>query len=153
MNSEIIDASIELELTVADLYFLFYESFPEDSDFWWKMSLEEKSHAAILRSGKESFEPINIFPHELVYNSLSDLKNTIKSIREKIKEIKNNPISREEAFELAIEIEQTAGEHHYQEFMTKTQNEPIIKLFQKLNGADKDHIQKLLNYMAEKGMK
>ena len=149
MNSEIVDTSIELELVVAELYLHFHKTYPEDSVFWWQMSIEEKSHAALLRSGKDSFIPLNKFPDELLSNSLSDLKKSVKSIREKLEDIKNNPISREEAFELAIKIEQTSGEHHYQEFMVNTQDESVINMFQKLNGADKDHSERLKSYMKD----
>jgi hypothetical protein len=116
------------------------------------MSLEEKGHAALLKSGRDSFMPFNKFPDELISNSLTDIKKSVESIREKLKEIRKNPISREEAFELAIEIEQTSGEIHYQEFMANTQDESLISLFQKLNGGDKDHSERILKYMNENGI-
>jgi len=147
MNSEIIDASIALELAVADLYFLFHELHPEDSEFWWKMSLEENGHAALLQSGRDSFMPFNKFPEELVTNSLSRLKSSRQYINDKAKEIKKNPISRKQAFELAMAIEETAGEHHYQEFMAKIQDNKINNIFQKLNGADKDHADRISSYL------
>lgn len=153
MNSEIIDTSIALELAVADLYLLFYKIYPEDSDFWWKMSIEEKGHAALLRSGRDSFMPLQKFPEELVNNSLNKLKNSLRLITEKTNEIKENPLPRKEAFYLAVEIEESAGEHHYQEFMADSQDEVINNVFQKLNGADKDHRDRILSYMKEKGIK
>ncbi len=152
MNSEIINASIDLELAVAELYLHFYRFFPEDSNFWWKMSLEEKGHAALLKSGRDSFMPLNKFPDELISDSLNDLKKSVKSIKEKLKEIKKNPISRREAFEMANEIEQTTGEIHYQEVMANTQDESLMSLFQKLNGDDKDHSKRILKYMNDNGI-
>ncbi len=152
MNSEIIDTSIALELAVADLYLLFHKIYPEDSDFWWKMSIEEKGHAALLRSGRDSFMPLQKFPEELVTTSLNKLKNSLRLITEKTNEIKENPTPRKETFYLAVEIEESAGEHHYQEFMADSQNEVINNVFQKLNGADKDHRDRILSYMKEKGI-
>ncbi|MEE8377166.1 MAG: hypothetical protein V3R45_02225 [Candidatus Aminicenantaceae bacterium] len=47
---ELLETSIELELLVSDLYSLYNEIFPEDSDFWWDLSFEEKNHASLLES-------------------------------------------------------------------------------------------------------
>ena len=153
MNSEIIDTSIAIELAVADIYLLFHTSYPEDSDFWWKMSIEEKGHAALLRSGRDSFMPLKKFPKELVTTSLNKLKNSLQFITEKSNEIKENPISRKEAFDLAVYIEESIGELHYQEFMAQSQDVAVNNVFQKLNGADKDHRDRILSYMKEKGIK
>ena len=46
---ELIDQSIQLELLVSKLYFIFYESYSEDAAFWWKLVEEEKNHAAITK--------------------------------------------------------------------------------------------------------
>ncbi|MEA3487197.1 MAG: hypothetical protein U9R20_06020 [Thermodesulfobacteriota bacterium] len=67
--SYLIEESINLELNIADLYFLFHELFPEDADFWWRLVLEEKNHAALIRSGKKYFEPVNKFPRNLLHHS------------------------------------------------------------------------------------
>ena len=117
------------------------------------MSIEEKGHAALLRSGRDSFMPLKKFPEELVTTSLKKLHNSLRFIIEKTNEIKENPLSRKEAFDLAVDIEESAGEHHYQEFMAQSQDEAVNNVFQKLNGADKDHRDRILSYMKEKGIK
>jgi hypothetical protein len=57
------------------LYFLFHTLLPDDADFWWKLVLEEKNHAALIKSGKEYFEPKGKFPHNLLAKSLEDLED------------------------------------------------------------------------------
>ena len=39
--SQLIDESIKLELNVAKIYMFFSDTFPEDSNFWWQLGLEE----------------------------------------------------------------------------------------------------------------
>lgn len=38
---ELLEASIELELSMSKLYFLYANLFPEDSEFWGKLAHEE----------------------------------------------------------------------------------------------------------------
>ena len=152
MNPEIIDTSISLELAVADLYLHFHKVFPQDSDFWWKMSLEEKGHAAILRSARDSFMPVDKFPAEIIMKSHNKIKKTLSFIIEKIEHLKDNPISRKEAFELSVHIENTSGELHYQEFMTSIKDNEVNSIFKRLNGDDKDHAQRIEKYMKEQGI-
>ena len=147
MFINLIEESIKLELTVAELYQFFFSTFTEDSDFWWKLMIEEKGHAAILRSGKESFLPLNKFPKKLVSDSLHDVSNSIVKIENLLKAYKDNPPTRTEAFNTALKIEMSAGEVHLQEFLETKNKTSIDKVFQKLINSDKDHVSKLLDYM------
>ncbi|MCG6533786.1 MAG: hypothetical protein L7F78_03655, partial [Syntrophales bacterium LBB04] len=52
---QVVDEAVTLELNISELYLYFYHSFPDDSDLWWKLALEEKNHGALLRSGREHF--------------------------------------------------------------------------------------------------
>ena len=90
-----IEESINLELNVADLYLLFYKLFPEDADFWWELSLEEKNHGALIRSGKELFLPIKKFPHDLIEDRLQALVDTNSKLNSLVKKYEVNPPSRE----------------------------------------------------------
>ena len=58
----IIDESINLELNVGKLYLKFSELFPEDGDFWWKLHVEEKHHASLIRTGRQHYMPDYRFP-------------------------------------------------------------------------------------------
>jgi len=147
MFIDLIEESIKLELSVAELYQFFFSTFTEDSDFWWKMMIEEKGHAAILRSGKESYLPLNKFPKKLVSSSLNEVRNTVVDIESLIRAYKDNPPSRSEAFNTALKFEMSAGEVHFQEFVDNKNNSGIDKIFQKLINSDKDHTKKLLEYM------
>jgi len=60
--TKLLEEAILLELHVSKLYLLFSKLFPEDADFWWQICLEEKNHAALLKSGKTLFCHRNFFP-------------------------------------------------------------------------------------------
>ena len=143
----LIDESIKLELNVSDLYLLFFKLFPEDSDFWWKLVLEEKNHAALIRSGKEYFEPLKKFPRDLLANSLQKVKDTNRNLKSMIKKLESAAPLRQEAFNIALKLETSAGELHFQNFMNKEESLKIDDIFKQLNKDDKDHAMRISSYM------
>jgi ferritin len=145
----LIKECINLELNVAELYLVFYNLFSEDAAFWWKMTVEEKNHAALLRSGKELYLPRNKFPPALVHGLLQDLINTNKELNSLIEEYEHNPPSREEAFNIALSIENSAYELHFQKFMDKKPSSRMEEIFQQLNQDDKNHAEKISMYMKQ----
>jgi hypothetical protein len=64
-----------------------------------------------------------------------------------------NPPSRETAFNTAIKIENLEGEIHYQRAMEQIEASQILKIFQKVNGEDKDHEKRIRAYMQAHGIK
>jgi hypothetical protein len=151
-HSMIIDESIELELNVAELYMIFHAAFPEDADFWWKLLLEEKNHAALIRSIKEIFLPAGKFPDEIFSTSLEKLKKSNTELRGLIKKCRHITPSREDAFNVALEIEQSAIEIHFQKFIDKKGKSKIEEIFEHLNRDDKDHAKRIHSYMDAHGI-
>ena len=155
MNSDItplIEESIKIELNVSDIYLIFHTLFPDDADFWWELVLEEQNHAALLRSGKDYFEPVHQFPHNLLDENLREIKaanNKLFTLHEKFKK---NPPSRKEAFNAALNIEISAGELHFQKFMDKTSSSRIEEIFRILNKDDKEHAARISDYMKQHGI-
>ena len=156
MNEEIrqlIEAATRVELNVAKLYRFFHYKFPEDADFWWKLSMEEENHAALLRSGEEYFLDSGDFPSELLVTSLELVTNLNTGLERILSQESEISPSREFAFNFALKIEGLAGEVHFQQAMQKTENpSEALKLFQSLNKTDKNHAGRIRSYMREKGI-
>ncbi len=148
--SQLIDESIKLELNVAEIYMVFYNTFPEDSGFWWKMALEEKSHANLIKSGRDTF--LDQFPSKLLAPSVQMLYKTNNKLTSLLKEYKKTPPSRESAFNIALDIEQSPGELHFQHAMEKSFTSSVMKTFQELNKDKKDHFNRIRTYMSDKGI-
>ena len=155
MNNDVtslIEESINLELNVSKLYTHFFKLFPDDAAFWWKLVVEEKNHAALIRSGKEYFEPLRKFPHDLLAPLLQILKDANSRLDSLIEKYEETPPSREEAFNIALKIEESAGELHFQKFMEKEANSATDNIFKELNKGDKDHAMRICRYMEEHGI-
>jgi len=145
---QFIDDAIELELNMSKLYGLFSDYFDEDRAFWYRIAIEEKNHAALLKTGKD-FIRFDKFPSGLLPEYPEVLKKSIQKIRDAMDTFIKNP-DRELAFNLALEIEESAGEIHFQQFMEKDAKDSISDIFQKLNQADKDHAQRINTYWQSK---
>ena len=146
------DESVRLELIVSDAYHLFWRLFPGDADFWWRLALEEMNHAALLRSGKELFQPADCFPRHLLCPCLDELRQTSGDLLELMQQFKITPPSRLEALNIAFELEKSVSEQHFQQFMEGEANSSIAKVFQQLNKDDKDHAQRISSYLKQRSL-
>ncbi len=148
----IIDESIQLELNVAALYTVFHDKLPKHQAFWWKLVLEEQNHAALIKSGKLYFEPLSQFPENLLAPKLEQLKETNNQIAAWTESYRLTHPSAEIAFNLALYLEQSAGEIHFQEFMEREPCNNLERTFRQLNNFDQDHAKRLRQYMEEHGI-
>ncbi len=144
--------SIELELNIGDLYQLFSVKFPEDYDFWWKISIEEMNHAALIESINDVFINEGIEPMDSIEIQTKDLHRMNISVKSRIERYKLVPPTRLEAFKYGLKLENSAGESHFEIFMTSVSDSPVVKIFQKLNGEDKNHAVRIENYMKTNGI-
>lgn len=133
--------SIKLELNASKLYLLFSEYNEEDNDFWWKLSIEESNHAALLKSGI-NYINVDKFPIELLPKNIDNVIKVNNQFDDIINDYKTNP-SREKSFEIAIKLEESAGESHYENIMNTDTDNRIIKIFQQLNTDDNNHVNRI----------
>lgn len=150
--AELIEESIELELNAAGIYALFHFAFPEDASFWWQLHLEERNHASWLSSIKDTFLPISVFPEAFALPSLQLLKDTNRRLQELLEKFRKQAPERTEAFHVAMEIESSAGEIHFQKFTEQQHENKIDKIFSQLIRDDKDHLQRIQQYMKERSI-
>ena len=150
--TDLVKGCMNLELMVSELYTVFYKNFPEDADFWWRLVLEEKNHAALFRSGVESDEIYLKFPEDLVLQEIATLDKENQILEKMIDDFNLLPPTREEAFNIALSLENEAVEIHFQQFMEGDNKSSIDKIFQELNKADIDHAKRIFSYMQEHGI-
>jgi ferritin len=139
------DEAIKVELNASKIYAIFSQKFPEDKSFWWSLSLEEINHASLIESEK-LFYKVNVFPDELFSVDLEELIKLNDSLYIIMEQFKDN-ISLENAFKIALEIENSAMELNYQKLAESASSDRAVNLFQELNRADKDHAKRISDYM------
>ncbi len=152
MSTEIIDETVKLELNAAEVYRLFREIFPEDREFWNELHEEEKNHAELLQSIREVIGEDDSFPEEFLSAALDDLKSINSRIAWLLTKYATAEPGRSEAFNTALDLEESAGEIHFQAFMEKDEDNEIVRTYQKLNNDDKDHMARIRDYMRRQGI-
>ncbi len=146
---ELLETSIELELLVSDLYSLYNEIFPEDSDFWWDLSFEEKNHASLLESMRTCLEK-GILPEDAIFKNIKTMNDVKSQIRTLISKYKKLTPSYEDAYYEAVKLESSASELHHHLMMTRESDCDIIKIFQSLDDADEDHAKRISDLITQK---
>lgn len=151
---KLLEEAIQLELLVADLYVFFHQTYSEDAGFWWKLSLEEKNHAALLKSGREHFLPVGQFPPELIPTTLETLSAKNRELAATIDRYRQTPPDRVEAFRYAFELENSAGELHFQHAIAEHHDSEskAMAIFRSLNSEDRDHAERIRLYMRNNGI-
>ena len=149
--SDILDESIKLELNIENLYKYFSTIYPEDSDFWQKLSSEEEQHANMIKAGRDAILSYE-FPSALLSPTLNALIGANNKFISLLEEFKDKPPSREAALKLARSLEKSAGEIHFLREMDKRPASEYIKLFHTLNKNDMDHAQRIDDYMNSVGI-
>jgi hypothetical protein len=142
-----IKESVALELNIGDLYQLFSVKFPQDYDFWWKISIEEMNHAAIIESINDLFLNESTMPADYIEKQTEDFRKLNIYIIEHIERYKFDAPTRLDALKFAVELENSIGESHFEIFMTAKPNSTLVKILQKLNGDDIHHANRLNNYI------
>jgi hypothetical protein len=145
---KLIDEAIRLELNVGELYLLFYRLFPEDETFWWKIAIEEENHAALLKTVRQMGSIHVALPMDLLPAGIEELRDSNRLILQALEDFEKRP-DRDRAFHLAHQIENSAGELHYNMFMKDAPPSTVTDMFKKLNGHDLDHAQRIIQYMAD----
>lgn len=149
----LIEEAIKLELNMAKAYLSFQHGFAEDANFWSQIANEERNHAALLKIGEQYFLDAGMFPSELVDTSLESLINANNELECTFMRGKGTPPSRAFAFNFALKFEESVGEIHFQQAMQKVEHpSEAIKILQSLNEADKDHANRIRNYMRQNGI-
>ncbi len=148
----LINEAISLELNVARLYALFQDLYPEDAEFWQILSQEEENHALLLKIGCKHYAPNDIFPLEILPGSVAPLIEQNRELERLIDDFEVLPPLREDAFRLAVALEEAAGEIHFQRGMAGEARTEALKVFQTLNNNDRDHADRIKRYMEEQGI-
>ena len=142
------EEAMRLEYNVGKLYMIFRDTHPEDSDFWWQLVIEEGNHAALIKSGRDYFMPVGVFPDGML-PAMEDMQEANKELESLLQKYAVEPPSRETAFNVALKMEMSAGEIHFQQTMTRAADSKVLAMFQKLNQDDKDHAKRIRAYMEE----
>jgi rubrerythrin len=146
---QLINGCLVMEETVASIYSYFMQLFPKERDFWKDLHEDEKDHAAFLLKSADSGSFDEMKAADLGF-SMPLLDRTQQFIANAMNHIKFNPVSLEDALNMALKIEETTVEAFANELMaclSPSDNSAFLQMIME----EKTHIDKIKNMMVEKG--
>ncbi len=106
-----------------------------------------------LFCSRKKKDPSVVFPENLLAKDLLALNESNGRITALVTQFRQNPPTRREAFDIALELELSAGESHYQEFLDSPSESATANIFKQLNQEDRDHAERIRSYMTESGIR
>jgi hypothetical protein len=146
----LLDEAIRHELTVSLLYFEFCKAFPDDADLWWTLSVEENGHAGLLEAGRKLFGSEfgeEILPARVEY--LTEANRTLENLLEQMKE---QPLSREAACRIALEIETTTDGMIFENALQPRPDTDAPTISERIRRDDLRHAARIRAYMKDQGI-
>ena len=146
----LLDEAIRHEHTVSLLYFEFFQAFPDDADLWWTLSVEESGHAGLLEAGRRLFGSEygeEILPARVEY--LTEANRTLENLLEQMRE---QPLSREAACRIALEIETTTDGMIFENALQPAQDAAVPTVAERIRRDDQRHAERIRAFMKEQGI-
>ena len=136
-----------LERNVGLLYSRFSTTFPEDREFWQSLAFEEERHASLVETHFENMAGSEELSNALAGMDIESIASVNKKVEGLIGAVGRIYLLRIEALTVALQIEQAAGESHYQAAATAGGKAVSISVFRDLNLASKDHAKRIMEYI------
>ena len=139
---------INLETKIGRLYNLFAESMPADTTFWKKLAHEEERHASLLKTHEDYFIDVPEFSNTLFASSIETIRKLNTHIDSLIANLDVVSINRKKALTIALQLETSAGEWHFEQTKKNAKGIPG-EVFRNLATADDDHARRISLFLAQ----
>jgi hypothetical protein len=146
----LLDEAIQHELTVSLLYFEFFQAFPDDADLWWTLSVEENGHAGLLEAGRQVFG--SEYGEEILPTRVEYLREANHMLEKLLEQMKEQPLSREDAFRTALEIETTTDGMIFESALQPEQDADVPTISERIRRDDLRHAERIRAYMKDQGI-
>jgi rubrerythrin len=148
-----INGCIAVEEAAASIYKTFVKLFPKEKDFWEGLVNDEMDHSSFLKDAS-SLNLINGHPLQAQPPLIQFIVKTLEFAESVRKRIMSNPISLEDALNIALKFEESMVESYANELIADFKADDKESYFinlQKMLNEERGHINKVRNMMIKKG--
>lgn len=146
----LLDEAIRHEQTVGQLYFEFFQVFPDDADLWWTLSVEENGHAGLLEAGRKIFG--DEYGEEILPARVDTLADANRKLEKILEQMKQQPLSREAACRIALEIETTTDGMIFERALQPARDSDATSISERMRRDDARHAARIRAYMKDHGI-
>lgn len=146
---QLINSCLVMENTAASIYSNFMQLFPEEKVFWKDLVEDEQKHASFLIEAADHGIFDEIDPADLKF-TMPLLDRTREFVENINNHINFNPVSLEEALNIALKIEETMLETFTNELIANLST-PEGKTILQLALEERSHMDKIKDMMFKKG--
>jgi len=146
----LLDEAIRHEHIVSLLYFEFVQAFPADADLWWALSVEENGHAGLLEAGRKLFG--SEYGEEILPARIEYLTEANRMLDKLLEQMKEQPLSREAACRIALEIETTTDGMIFENALQPAQDADVPTISERIHRDDLRHAARIRAYMKDQGI-
>lgn len=144
----LINEAIKTEELMSDLYELLSRIFPDHKPFFDQLSHEEKVHSALLKSALKYFSPFGVFPQDLIYPNMENLRHYNSELHSTLKFFRETIPSIHEALDTSINLERTGAESQFHQAMLNAakSDDKSLQIFSEVLKGFKSHAERLFIY-------
>ena len=148
--SHFIHRCIEVEKSVASLYRTFTELFPEEKDFWQDLLNDEEEHTSFLK-GSVNMGLTDELKNSALHPSIDFIETTLRHTERIRNQIHRNPLSLEDALNVALMIEKNMVETFANDLVARLLSYDDSSLLENILMGERLHIDKIREKMVKKG--
>jgi len=137
-----IKACIKVEQVCADLYRLAAEKFPEEKELWKKLAKAEEAHTRVLIMSR-SFHKLEALPESFLPHSMGLIELTLSALKKLRNKMETEKLTLPEVLEMCLTTELMTTESYLADLLSRETDSEVIKLFQRLTGDEKTHVELL----------
>lgn len=151
--SDKINGCIAIEEAAASTYKFFIQLFPDEKDFWEGLLNDEIDHTAFLKDAFSS-DVFSRLPQQAQPPSIPFIHRSLEFAQSVKKRIMLNPVSFEEALDIALKFEESMVETYTNELIAAfkaSDDKSYLMNIENMLNEEKGHISKIKNMMLKKG--
>jgi hypothetical protein len=148
--SESLRVCVAVEAVTAEIYHVLDRLFPQVKDLWHGLALSEENHTRILLEAAR-LHRAGLLNEYIVPPSLPHVYETFALVNDAKKKLEAETPSLKDAFELALEIENSTGESYFQEVISRETDSKVISKLRELLTDEELHKNKIQHAMDAMG--
>ena len=147
---ETLETCRKIEEKCAVIYWECSRLFPEATDLFRDLAIEEENHAVILKLARTyvKYEKLHVSPI-----ALEHIREAEQAVEAMLEALKSGVLALKQALEMSLALEQSTGESYLRDMMTGNPGSEIIAKLQEMLADEGSHIERIQAFIEKQGVR